>query len=369
MKKICVVLTSRAQYGRLKSVLTKIRDHPNLELQLVVGASALLDKYSCMQAVTKDGFEIADKLYCIVDGDTPGTMAQSTGLLTQQLTTVFDRLQPDTVLVHADRFEQLAVAIAASYMNIKLAHNQGGEVTGSIDDRVRHAITQLADIHFTATDLARDRVISMGHSPASVFNVGCPAIDLIPQDLEIHEDFCVKYGGVGPNINLTAPYLVVMQHPVTTEYGEGKQQIQQTLEAIKLLKIPTVWLWPNVDAGNDDISGELRRFREQEKPDYIHFFKNLSPEDFYKLIYNCACLVGNTSSGLREGSYLGIPYVCIGSRQDEREKGNNVIFVDHNENMIYRAILYQVRHGKYSTDTLYGSGNASQRIVEILEDL
>ena len=187
-------------------------------------------------------------------------------------------------------------------------------------------------------------------------------------DLSPDKDLLARYKGVGPELDVFKPYLVVLQHPVTTEYGSGFEQINQTLGAIKSLNMQTVWLWPNVDAGSDDISKGLRVFRENEKPDYIHFYRHFSVEDYARLIANCVCVVGNSSSGIREGSFLGVPSVNIGTRQAYREKAENCISVGYNHEEIEAAIRSQLENGHYAAATLYGDGKAGERIAEILSD-
>ena len=332
-----------------------------------MAASALLNRFgSVIDVIRNDGFNIDTTVHMIIEGENPTTMAKSTGLATIELATHFENLKPDIVLTVADRFETMATAIAASYMNIPVAHTQGGELTGSIDESVRHAITKLSHLHFVTTGASRDIVLKMGEDPDNVFETGCPAIDAIAQlDLEIDSVF-EKYGGVGSTIDFHSPYLVVLQHPVTTEFGKGFGQINETLKAISQIRMQTVWLWPNVDAGSDDISKGLRMFREREKPDYIHFYRNFSVEDYARLIYNCSCLIGNSSSALREGCFLGVPAVNIGSRQNDRERGDNILDVDYNAQRIKGAIQSQVENGKYPENRLYGDGNAGKRIAEIL---
>ena len=275
-KKICVVVNSRANYGRIKSAMTAIDEHDSLELQLIVGASALLYRFGrVVDVIERDGFQVAAKLYSILEGETPTTMAKSTGLAITELATLFETLQPDVVLTVADRFETLATAVASSYMNIPLAHTQGGEVTGSIDESVRHAISKLAHIHFPATELAKENLIRMGEKATMVFNVGCPAIDAIANiDLNLPKDLFQKYKGVGPDLDPEQPYIVVLQHPVTTEYGRGFAQVQETIDAVERLGLQTAWLWPNVDAGSDDISKGLRMHREASPKSRIHFYRN-----------------------------------------------------------------------------------------------
>lgn len=367
-RKICVVVNSRANYGRIKTVLRALHDHPLVQLQLVVGASALLHRFgNVRQVIEADGFTIDSVVYSIVEGENPTTMAKSTGLAIIELATIFENLQPDVVLTVADRFETLATAVAASYMNLPLAHTQGGEVTGSIDESVRHAITKLAHIHFPATRLAAENLIRMGEDPASVHWTGCPAMDIVREtDLALQPSLFQRYKGVGADIDPSKPYLVVLQHPVTTEYGSGFDQIRETIKAVAAIRMQTVWLWPNVDAGSDDVSKGLRIYRETEKPDYIHFYRNFSPEDYVRLIANCACQIGNSSSALREGSFLGVPAVNIGTRQSGRECAENVVHSGHNAYQIEQAVLHQLANGPYPAASLFGDGNAGARIAEIL---
>jgi GDP/UDP-N,N'-diacetylbacillosamine 2-epimerase (hydrolysing) len=370
-RKICVVVNSRANYGRIKSVLRAVKKHPDLDLKLIVGASALLWRFgNVAEQIVADGYSVDAVVYSIVEGENPTTMAKSTGMGIMELATQFENLKPDVVITVADRFETIATAIAASYMNIPLAHTQGGEVTGSIDESVRHAITKLAHIHFPATEKARDNIIRMGEDPQKVFMTGCPSIDVVADlDLAPDHDLLQRYKGVGPELDIHKPYLVVLQHPVTTEYGSGFDQINETLQAVKSLCMQTVWLWPNVDAGSDDISKGLRMFREQEKPDYVHFYRHFSVEDYARLITNCACLIGNSSSSIREGSFLGVPAVDIGTRQAFRERTNNCINVPYNYKNIEEAVRSQIQNGRYPRSTIYGDGKAGKRIADILADV
>ena len=370
-RKVCVVVNSRANYGRIKSVLSAVSAHPGLELKLIAGASALLWRFgNVAEQIKADGFPVDSVVYSIVEGENPTTMAKSTGMGIMELATQFENLKPDIVITVADRFETIATAIAASYMNIPLAHTQGGEVTGSIDESVRHAITKLAHIHFPATEKARDNVIRMGEDPEKVFMTGCPAIDVVADiDLTPNNDLLQRYKGVGPDLDIHKPYLVVLQHPVTTEYGSGFDQINETLKAVKSLRMQTIWLWPNVDAGSDDISKGLRMFRENEKPDYVHFYKHFSVEDYARLIANCACLVGNSSSGIREGSFLGVPAVDIGTRQASRERAANCINVPYHHEEIEGAMRKQISNGRYPSSAMYGDGKAGERIAGILADV
>ncbi|MDQ3174336.1 MAG: UDP-N-acetylglucosamine 2-epimerase [Acidobacteriota bacterium] len=372
-RKVCVVVTARPSYSRIKTALKAIEAHPDLELQLVVAASALLDRYgTAVRYMEEDGFEIAARVYMVLEGENLAAMAKTTGLGLLELATVFDNLKPDVVVTVADRYETLSTAVAASYMNIPVAHVQGGEVTGSIDEKVRHAVTKLSDLHFPSTEQAARRVIRMGEDPAAVFMTGCPSIDLAAEILlepKLNFDPFKKYGGVGPLVDISDGYLVVMQHPVTTEYELARKHIHETLLAVRDVGLPALWFWPNVDAGSDGTSNGIRAFREAERPQNIHFFKNMSPTDFLRLIYNSRCLVGNSSAGIRESSFLGVPVVNIGSRQSGRDRGRNVMDVGYDANAISGAIQNQVSNGRYPSDVLYGNGQAGQRIAQLLSEV
>lgn len=367
-RKICIVVNSRANYARIKSVMRAIQRHDTLELKLVVGASALLHRFGAVREIIEaDGFTPESTVYSIVEGETPTTMAKSTGMGIIELATQFENIKPDIVLTVADRFETIATAIAASYMNIPLAHTQGGEVTGSIDESVRHAVTKLAHIHFPATAQARDNVIRLGEDPDMVFLTGCPSIDLIADlDLSMPDDMMARYRGVGARIDPKTPYLVVLQHPVTTEYGSGLDQIRETLGAIEGIGLQAAWLWPNVDAGSDDISKGLRVYRERNNPDWLHFYRHFEAEDYARLISNAACLVGNSSSGLREGTFLGVPVVNIGTRQQGREHGENVVHVSYDAGKIRSAVERQIAHGRYERTHIFGDGTAGRQIADVL---
>lgn len=370
-RKVCVVVHNRANYGRIKTVMREISRHPELELQLVVGSSALLHRFgSVVNVIRNDGFEVSAVVHSIVEGETPTTMAKSTGLAIIELATHFENLKPDVVLTVADRFETLATAVAASYMNIPLAHTQGGEVTGSIDESVRHAITKLAHLHFPATVRAAEFLERMGEDPASIYLTGCPAIDIVAEtDLSLPADIFERYSGVGSKLTADKDYIIVLQHPVTTEYGRNHGQIEATLEAVHPLALAgmqVVWLWPNVDAGSDEVSKGIRTFREYRPTPNMHFYKNFDPQEYVQLLANARCIVGNSSSGLREGAFLGAPCVNIGSRQAGRERGVNVIDVGHDAGEIRQAIERQLAHGRYPSSNLVGDGSAGRRIADIL---
>ena len=370
-RKICVVVGSHANYSSIKSAMRAIQAHPDLELQLVVGASALLDRFGAIvDVIEMDGFKPDARVHMIIEGETPLTMAKSTGLGLLELPTVFDRLKPDVVLSVGDRFETMATAIAAAYMNIPLAHTMGGEITGTIDESIRHAVTKLAHIHFPANKLAGERIIQMGEDPATVHVVGCPRVDLVAEimrnDGDGRDRSWLEREGVGGHIDPDKPFLLVAQHPVTTEYSQGEHQVTETLMALDQLKMPTVMLWPNVDAGSEDIARGMRKFREHYRHDYIRFYKTFPVETWIRLMIRAACMIGNSSAPIREGAFLGVPAVNIGTRQAGRERGRNVIDVDYDREQIVGAVERQLRHGRYPSEHIYGDGHASERIADIL---
>jgi UDP-hydrolysing UDP-N-acetyl-D-glucosamine 2-epimerase len=370
VRKVCVVVTARPSYSRIKTVLDAVSSHPDLELQLVVAASALLDRYgSVVHQIEADGFSIDTYVYMVLEGENPTTMAKTTGIGIMELSTAFHNLQPDVVVTVADRYETMATAIAASYSNIPVAHIQGGEVSGSIDEKVRHAVTKLADLHFVATELAGERVRRMGEAEDHVFVTGCPSIDLaasIADSTSLDFDPFGRYGGVGQWVDVEAGFLVVMQHPVTTEHGMARAHVEETLEAVRQTALPALWFWPNVDAGSDGTSNGLRAFREANPDEPIHFFKNMAPMDFLKLATSSKAIVGNSSVAIRECSFLGVPAVNIGGRQFRRERGGNVVDTDYAADEIKSAIRQQVDHGHFAASTLYGDGKAGIKIAELL---
>jgi len=371
LRKVCVFIGSRANYSSIKSLMRAVQAHPALTLQLVVGASALLDRFGAVvDVIEADGFSPDARVTMIVEGETPATMAKSTGLGLLELPTMFDLLKPHVVVSVGDRFETMSTAIAASYMNIPLAHTMGGEISGTIDESIRHAVTKLAHIHFPANAAAGERIIRMGEPSETVHVVGCPRIDLVSEiarsaDGIPHAEW-LEREGVGAHIDVTQPFLLVNQHPVTTEFGQGKDQIWETLLALDELRIPTIMLWPNVDAGSEDIATGMRTFREKYHPEYIRFYKNFPIETYVRLMLLCACTVGNSSAPIREGAFLGVPTVNIGTRQAGRDRGPNVVDVPYERRAIVDAVRHQVAHGRYPADPLYGDGKAGPRIADVL---
>ncbi len=372
MKKVCVVVGSRANYSSIKSVMRAAKAHPGIQLQVVAAASALLDRYgSVVKLIEKDGFEIDARVHMLVEGETPHTMAKSTGLGLMELPTIFDYLTPDVVLTVGDRFETVATAVAAAFMNIPLAHTMGGEVSGTIDESIRHAITKFAHIHFPSSKGAAERIIKLGEDPESVHVVGCPRMDLVAEILRRANDGLDNgelKRGVGDQIDFDKPFVMLSQHAVTTEFGQGIEQITASLQALRRIGLPVMVFWPNADAGSEDIARGIRIWRESGNADGMHFTKNLPTETYIRLMARTACLVGNSSSGIRDGAFIGTPVVNVGSRQSGRERGANVIDVSYDADAITAAVERQIGHGRYDMDPIYGDGTAGEAITRTLAE-
>ena len=369
-RKLCAVITARPSYSRIKSALSAIQQHSLLELQIVLAGPALLTKYGNIDNVLHDdGFTVNERVYNVLDGENITSMAKTVGIGLVELSNVFYHLKPDMVLVIADRFETISVSIAAAYQNIPLVHVQGGEITGSIDEKVRHANTKFADIHLVCNYRAKKIVERLGEDPEYVFNTGCPSIDLAAEVLKkpkLNFDPYKKYGGLGNRPDYSNGYVVVMQHPVTTEYQVARKQIEETLQAVKDLKIPAFWFSPNADAGTDAVAAGIRYFRENYDMSHVHFFDNMVPDDFLRLVYNSKCLIGNSSMGIRECSFMGVPVVNIGIRQLGRERGCNIIDVESDKTAIMNAVYYWLANDKPEQSFVYGNGEAGKRMAEVL---
>ncbi|MBU0649366.1 UDP-N-acetylglucosamine 2-epimerase (hydrolyzing) [Patescibacteria group bacterium] len=370
-RKICFVITSKIHYGRNRLVLNELRNDPDLDLQMIVGASAILSKYGDVLALMKDdGFNCDAKINMSIEGGTPVSMAKTTGLGIIEFSTAFENLDPDVVIVRGDRFEMLAAAIAAAYMNKTIAHIEGGDVSGTIDESVRHAITKLAHIHFCTNEDSRQRVIKLGERPEYVFNVGSPDVEFAALNGQgISNQRITEFSVGGNEVDINQPFLMVVQHPVTTELDKNLENIEKTLATVYELKIPCLWFWPNIDAGTDEVSKGMRRFREIHDPENIRFIKYVLPEEYIALLKKTCCLIGNSSSGIKESSYLGTPVVNIGTRQNGRLRAENVRDVNCDVEEIIKAIKYQVDHGRYLSSGLYYKPDTAKNIVKKLKEI
>lgn len=374
-RKIAVVTGAGADYVRLKSVLQEIDKHPNLEYILVVVGAHLLERYgTTIRHIEADGFRVAKTIYTIVEGETPTTMAKSTGLGIMELATYFEDAKPDTVLIVGEHFEVFAAAVAAALMNIPVAHCRGGEVTGTIDESLRHAITKLAHIHFAATPASKERILKMGEDAERIFLVGCPSVDSLTsvpkfskKELFLSEELDPKIKPAGQRpLDSEKPFLLLIQHPVTTEYEQSYNQIQETLAAIKELDMQTIMLWPNADAGTELIVKGIRHFLLKNSMPKLYAYKRLKAQTFINLMRLTDCFITNSSSGPSEACYFGTPVVNVGTRQNGRERGAHIIDVGYKKDEIISAVRGQLSHGKYEPEYLYGKPPVGAKMAEIL---
>jgi UDP-hydrolysing UDP-N-acetyl-D-glucosamine 2-epimerase len=369
-RKVCVVLVDRANYGRLKPVMQAIADHPALQLQVLAAGTMVLERFDQpVKIVRADGFPVDGEIYIELEGSTPATMAKSVGFGITEFASEFMRLKPDVVLLIGDRYEALAAAIAAAYMNLCLVHVQGGEVSGSIDESARHAITKFSQFHFPSTKRSAEYLVRMGERPDSILGVGCPSSDIARQlDRKLAHDILHTRGG-GATIDVSRPFLLVIFHPTTTEFGGELPQMEALLAALNDLKQQTAILWPNIDAGSDHVSKAIRVFRERHKPNWLRTLINLPPEDYLRVLANTACAIGNSSSFVRDAGYFGTPVVLVGNRQDGRETDEHVVRARPIYEEVLAAVRHQLANGRYAPSSLYGDGWVSQRIADRLATL
>ena len=367
-RKVCVVLVDRANYGRMKPVMQAIKDRPALELQVLATGTMVLERFDQpVRVVRADGFNIDGEIYIELEGSTPTTMAKSIGFGLVEFASEFHRLKPDVVVLIGDRYEALAAAIAAAYMNITLVHIQGGEVSGSIDESARHAISKFAHFHFPSTHRAADYLVRMGERPDTILGTGCPSSDIAASLPRALPSEVVNSRGAGIEIDVTKPFLLVLFHPTTTEYGGEHRQMEVLLSAVDTIKMQTLLLWPNIDAGSDHISKIIRVFRSNLQVPWMRTLTNLTPENYLKVLANTACAVGNSSSFVRDAGYFGTPIVLVGNRQNGRETDEHVIRVPVEKDVIAATIKKQLEHGRYAPSSLYGDGHVAKRIAAGIE--
>jgi UDP-hydrolysing UDP-N-acetyl-D-glucosamine 2-epimerase len=368
-RKICIPITTRGNYAKMKSLINLLQDSDDFELQVVAAGGALLPRHGNIAKTLSQLAPITRQIHYLVEGDNLIAMAKSAGLAALEFATVYAELKPDVAIIIADRYECLPMAMAAAYQNIPIAHVEGGEVSGSIDESVRHAITKLAGLHFPSTVDAAERIRRMGEHQDSIFCVGASSLDIINfldlQDLSFFDS--LQRASPGEIIDITKPYVIIIQHPVTTEYEDTNRSIEETQTALHSLDINKIWIWPNMDGGADMVSAAMRRYRENYGDKNTHYFKGLPIEVFAPLLANAACIVGNSSSGIRESSFLGTPSVNIGNRQHNRVRRPNTIDVSNNSDAISHAIRTQIAHGKYPRDMYYGDGNSGKAMYSILK--
>lgn len=369
-RKVCVVLVDRANYGRLKPVMAAVAAHPALQLQVLAAGTMVLERFDQpVQVVRRDGFPVDGEIHIELEGSIPATMAKSVGFGIIEFASEFQRLRPDVVLIIGDRYEALAATVAAAYMNLCVVHLQGGEVSGSIDESARHAISKFAHYHFPSTARSAEYLVRMGERPETVLGVGCPSSDIARQLDRGLDPAVINARGSGAAIDVREPFLLVIFHPTTTEFGGERRQMEEVLAALEDLAMPTALLWPNIDAGSDHVSKAIRAFRERLRPRWLRTLINLAPEDYLRVLANAACAVGNSSSFVRDAGYFGTPVVLVGNRQEGREFDAHVVPSPPDSAAVAAAARAQLRHGRYAPSTLYGDGHVAARVAHALAAL
>ncbi len=339
-RQICVVLVDRANYGRLKPVMEAIEASKGLELQVIAAGTMVLERFDrTVELVRADGFRVSSQVYMELEGSTPVTMAKSVGFGIVEFSNELQRLHPDFVVIIGDRYEALSASMAAAFMNIPVVHLQGGEVSGSIDESIRHSVTKFAQYHFPATQRAADYLVRMGEDPDTILGIGCPSSDIaLRLDRKVDSEV-VNGRGSGIDLDPTEPFLLIVFHPVTTDYGTEYDQMIALLTALDRLSIQSLLLWPNIDAGSDHISKAIRVFRDQGmKQPWLRVLTNLTPDDYLRVLAAAACAIGNSSSFVRDASFFGTPIALVGNRQDGREMTEQVLRVSPIAEQIERAV-------------------------------
>ena len=363
-RKIAVTTGTRAEYGILRPLLKKISDSKKLELILIVTGTHLSKKYGMtINEIRKDGFRISAKFEMMPKGDSPYHMSESLGEGIIKFSKIFQKIKPDINLVLGDRDEPFASAIAASHMNIPNAHIHGGETSQSIDEYIRHAITKMSNIHFAVTKKSKERIVKMGEDPKFVFLTGSPSIDeVISQRITTKIELERKY-----NVSLDNLILLV-QHSITSQHNQSQKEIKNTLDAIISFNKNIIAILPNSDAGSSKILKTLKEYSKKYK--LLKIFPSLPRSDYLGILQNCNVLVGNSSSGVIEGSCFNTPIVNVGTRQKGRERGANVIDAKNDKSAISHAVKIALKSKPHNRRSfIFGKGDASARIVKILETI
>ena len=362
--KVLTLVERRADYSRMRPILKELYKDSYFEIYLIVTGVCLLDVHGKdVDYIHEDGFIINAEVPMFEENcrNTNASMVRALAKVLDGITTEIERFQPDLVLTGYDIGANLATTIAAAHMNIPVAHIQGGEVTGTIDESIRHAMSKFAHIHFPATEDAKNRLIRLGEDPANIFNVGCPSIDTIMQTPKIDKEYLESKF----DVDFSKPCILLIQHPVTTESSDSRDQILTTIRVIKEMGIQALIALPNNDAGSSEIIDEIKKSG-------LSWYPSLSTNEFVNVYRNVWAIIGNSSSGIHESSTFGIPAVNIGTRQQDRERPSNVIDVGYDKKSIKAGIekaLFDVEYRKTveNTQNPYGDGQSSKRIVNLLK--
>jgi len=364
-RRIAYVTGTRADYGLFSEPLRRIREQPALELGLVVTAMHLEPRFGdTVKEIEADGMPIVARVRNLLPGDSGADQARSIGNAVLGITDALEEFRPDVVIVLGDRGEMLAGAIAAIHLNVAVGHVHGGEVSGTVDELVRHAISKLSHVHFAATQEAAERLERMGERPKNIHVVGASGLDYLSHiepvpDAEIEAEL-----GIDPS----HPFVLFTQHPVSAEVDQAAHQMEASLEALESAGIPVVATYPNSDAGGRAMIEVLERRRDRP---WLRVVPSLGHRRFASLLKKTAAMVGNSSSGIIEAPFFGVPVVNIGSRQSGRLRAENVIDTSGDTGAIKAAIECALHDEAFKARARgchnpYGDGRAGERIVEVL---
>jgi GDP/UDP-N,N'-diacetylbacillosamine 2-epimerase (hydrolysing) len=366
MRTVAVLTGSRGEWGYLRPVLRLIENDPNLDYKIIATNMHLLPNFGMsVHEMERDGFQVAERIFMTFDGYTAATMTKSLACLLLELPTVLQRMKPDLLLLAGDRGEQLMGAIAGQHLGIPTAHIQAGELSGNVDGVVRHAITKLAHIHFAANEEFAERVRKLGEHDFRIFLTGAPLVDeLVSGVVTPEEEMRKRY-----RLNESERLILTVQHPVTEEEGAAGEQVGETIAALMEVDWPTVVVYPNGDAGSEQIRAQLAKLKRP----HMRMFRNLPRQDYLGFMKICNVMVGNSSSGVMEAPSFGTPAVNIGRRQNGRPQAANVINVGYRKDDIVaalrKAVTPEFAAQAKQAQNPYGDGNASRRIVDVLKNI
>ena len=361
-RKISITTGTRADYGILKPVIQEIKNSKNLDFHLIVTGMHLHNKFGkTIDEIKSDGYKISSIVKTDLSNDSLISNSLNLGNSIIGFSKVFKKIKPDINLVLGDRDEMLSSSLAASHMNIPNAHIHGGDKSkGTIDEYNRHAITKISNIHFAATIKSKNRIIKMGENPKYVFLTGSPSID------EVISNKFVKPNNL--DLDLIQKSILLVHHSQTTEPLQSEKEILKILTIIKSLKKQVIAISPNSDYGNEKIFKALKRFSKNYN--FIKLYKSLPRNQYLYLLKNCDMLIGNSSSGIIEGSYFEIPVINIGIRQMNRDMDKTIINLKNPSAIsLKKAVLKSENNKKLKKQNIYGKGNSSKIIIRILEKI
>ena len=370
MKKICVYTTNRAEYSKLRPILKLLQEDKEIDLTLLVTGSHLLKEYGhSIDQIKNDNIFITEKIFTHIAGDDSSKTVETIGIALLKLPSILKKINPDIILCGFDRFDMFPFAIAASLMNFCLVHIEGGEITGTLDEKIRHSISKLSNYHLVSTQDAKNNLIKMGEFEDKIFLTGCPRYDELIKihkndNLENSINICKKY-----NVNLNK-FFIVCYHPVSTNVELSAKLWKVLLETIKEINENIIFIKPNIDHGNEKLLNIYNESKIENKKN-VYFYKHIDIDDFSILMKYCKCLIGNSSAGVREACVFGTPVINLGTRQNYRirEKIENVhTMKEFNKEELQRKIT-QISNIRYKQNLVYGDGNASKKIVNILKQI